>query len=139
MFVGCSTGRESTEYLENENSARSFSDRSFFMDVRVGCPFRNAKFQDLEGLTEVFGGMSAGMSGPKLPLWAEFLFLTKHTPNHRQCGKQFGAVQDVESRTSPDCTACCLIMVVVHTPYCYRRQSYYLIISGKGGSNNCLL
>ena len=33
-------------------------------------------FQDLEGLTEVFGGMSAGMSGPKLPLWAEFLFLT---------------------------------------------------------------
>ena len=29
-------------------------------------------FQDLEGLTEVFGGMSAGMSGRKLPLWAEF-------------------------------------------------------------------
>ena len=32
-------------------------------------------FQDLEGLTEVFGGMSAGMSGRKLPLWAEFSFL----------------------------------------------------------------
>ena len=32
-------------------------------------------FQDLEVLTEVFGRMSAGMSGPKLPLWAEFLFL----------------------------------------------------------------
>ena len=32
-------------------------------------------FQDLEGLTEVFGGTSAGMSGPKLPLWAEFSFL----------------------------------------------------------------
>ena len=32
-------------------------------------------FQDLEGLTEVFGRMSAGMSGPKLPLWAEFSFL----------------------------------------------------------------
>ena len=32
-------------------------------------------FQDLEDLTEVFGGTSAGMSGPKLPLWAEFSFL----------------------------------------------------------------
>ena len=33
-------------------------------------------FQDLEGLTEVFGQMSAGMiSAPKLPLCAGFLFL----------------------------------------------------------------
>ena len=30
--------------LGNEKSARSFSDRSFFMDVRAGCPFRNACF-----------------------------------------------------------------------------------------------
>ena len=29
-------------------------------------------FQDLEHLTEVFGGMSAGISGTKLPLWADF-------------------------------------------------------------------
>ena len=34
-------------------------------------------FQDLEGLTEVFGRMSAGISGQKLPLWAEFSFLKK--------------------------------------------------------------
>ena len=34
-------------------------------------------FQDLEGLTEVFGGMSAEMSGPKLPLWAKFSFLIR--------------------------------------------------------------
>ena len=34
-------------------------------------------FQDLEGLTEVFGRMSAGISGEKLPLWAEFSFLSK--------------------------------------------------------------
>ena len=34
-------------------------------------------FQDLEGLTEVFGGMSAGMSSRKLPLWAEFSFLIR--------------------------------------------------------------
>ena len=33
-------------------------------------------FQDLEGLTEVFGRMSAEISGLKLPLWAEFSFLT---------------------------------------------------------------
>ena len=32
-------------------------------------------FQDLERLTEVFGGMSAGISGRKLPLWADFSFL----------------------------------------------------------------
>ena len=31
-------------------------------------------FQDLEGLTEVFGRMSAGISGQKLPLWAELSF-----------------------------------------------------------------
>ena len=29
-----------------------------------------------EGLTEVFGRMSAGISGQKLPLCAEFSFLT---------------------------------------------------------------
>ena len=28
--------------------------------------------QDLEGLTEVFSRMPAGMSAPKLPLWANF-------------------------------------------------------------------
>ena len=32
-------------------------------------------FQHLEGLTEVFGRMSAGTSGRKLPLWADFSFL----------------------------------------------------------------
>ena len=32
-------------------------------------------FCDLVGLTEVFGRMSTGISGPKLPLWAPFSFL----------------------------------------------------------------
>ena len=73
-------GVQKLQILGSEFSARSFSDRSFFMDVRVRCPFRNAFFQHLEGLTEVFGGMSAGMSGPKLPLWAEFLFLKYPDP-----------------------------------------------------------
>ena len=30
--------------IGNEKSARSFADRSFFMDVRGGCPFRNGCF-----------------------------------------------------------------------------------------------
>ena len=50
----------------------------------MGCPFRKCLFfQDLEALTEVFGGMSAGMSGRKLPLWAEFSFLT--FPKFQNC------------------------------------------------------
>ena len=37
-------------------------------------------FQDLEGLTEVFGRMSAGTSGRRLKrLWADFSFLRKGT------------------------------------------------------------
>ena len=32
-------------------------------------------FQDLEGLTEVFGQIFAGTSGRRLPLWAVFSFL----------------------------------------------------------------
>ena len=28
-------------------------------------------FEDLEGLTKVFDWMSAGISGPRLPLWAD--------------------------------------------------------------------
>ena len=36
-------------------------------------------FEVLEGLTEVFGRMSAGTSGQKLPLWADFSFLIVRT------------------------------------------------------------
>ena len=42
-------------------------------------------FQDLEGLTEVFGQMSAGISGQKIPLWAEFSFLTWITLHAKTC------------------------------------------------------
>ena len=73
--------------LGNEKSARSFSDRSFFMDVRAGCPCENACFfQDMESLTEVFGRMSAGISSAKLPLWAEFRAGKK--PINKQTHKQ---------------------------------------------------
>ena len=49
-------------------------------------------FQDLGGLTEVFGRMSAGISGPKLPLWAEFSFLKTCIANQsaRERGRKFG-------------------------------------------------
>ena len=33
--------------LGNGKPARSFSDRSFFMDVRAGCPFQNACFSSI--------------------------------------------------------------------------------------------
>ena len=39
-------------------------------------------FQDLEDLTEVFGRMSAGTSGRKLPLWADFAFLVFSKVSH---------------------------------------------------------
>ena len=60
------------------------------MDVRTGCLCKNACFfQDLEGLTEVFGRMSGGISGPKLPLWAEFSFLSEMTSQklNNRCGR----------------------------------------------------
>ena len=44
------SGARIGEFLENEKSARSFSDRSFFMDVRVGCPFRNACFSRIRSV-----------------------------------------------------------------------------------------
>ena len=46
--------------------------RTSVRDVRA----KMLVFRDSEGLTEVFGRMSAGISGPKLPLWADFSFLT---------------------------------------------------------------
>ena len=38
------TSEIATPNVGNEKSARSFSDRSFFMDVRAGCPCQNASF-----------------------------------------------------------------------------------------------
>ena len=63
----------------------NFQTEVYFVDVRAGCPCQNAcfLFQNLEGLTEVFGQMSAGMSGPKLPLWADFSFLIERVPYRR--------------------------------------------------------
>ena len=55
-----------------------FSDRSFFRGRPRGMSMSKCVFfQDLEGLTEVFGQMSAGTSGRKLSLWADSSFLNK--------------------------------------------------------------
>ena len=67
-------------------------------------------FQDLEGPTEVFGGTSAGMSGPKLLCWAEFSFLklgnVSETPTPTTCLKS---------------TAVHLQFVRQYAPHLYRR------------------
>ena len=85
--------RVTPKELGHENSAQSFSDRSFWKSLRVvevrafgswmsapTCLF----FQDFDRLTEVLGRdirandprMSAGRPPPKLPLWADFSFLS---------------------------------------------------------------
>ena len=62
-------------FRERKSSPKFF--RPKFFRGRLGgmsvpeCLF----FPHLEGLTEVFGRMSAGTSGRKLPLWADFSFL----------------------------------------------------------------
>ena len=76
--------------IGNENSAQSFSDRSFWESLRVvdvrafrswiSAPF----FQDFERPDRSLGRdirandprMSAGYPSQKLPLWADFSFLT---------------------------------------------------------------
>ena len=78
---------------KNEKSARRFSDRSFFVDVRAACPCQKMLvfFQDLEGLTEVFGRMSAGTSGRKLRSLGWFLVsdtCSKNAPSWKSLGKQ---------------------------------------------------
>ena len=78
LFRPFPEGAKSTWEIQKTEEKGLFplSDRSFFVDVRAACPCQNACFfQDLEGLTEVFGRMSAGTSGRKLPLWADFSLL----------------------------------------------------------------
>ena len=59
-----------------KKSARSFSDRSFFMDVRAGCPFQNACFYRIwRAWPKFLAGCPQGYPAQKLPLWAEFSFL----------------------------------------------------------------
>ena len=60
---------------------RKISPKFFRPKFFHGCPCGMSVpkclfFEDLEGLTEVFGRMCAGISGQKLPLWADFLFLS---------------------------------------------------------------
>ena len=70
------------------------------MDVRVGCPFQNAClfFWDLEGLTEVFGRMSAGISGPKLPLFAAFSILNFFTETTSEFLTSLECLASLETR-----------------------------------------
>ena len=84
--------------IGNENSAQSFSDRSFWKSLWVGAfgswmsaPKCLFFFQDLTALTEVLGRdirandprTSAGCPSQKLPLWADFSILKKRTREDR--------------------------------------------------------
>ena len=87
LFLGypriCSKPHLLNPHSGNGKSARSFSDRSFFMDVRAGWPFRNA----------CFSRIVRRISGQKLPLWAEFSFLTWHLRYYQNsCQSHFSGV-----------------------------------------------
>ena len=76
--------RERLQVRERKFSPKFFRPKSFRVDVRTGCPCQNALFSRIwSALTEVFGGASAGISGRKLPLWADFSFLTTVNRNIR--------------------------------------------------------
>ena len=55
-------------------------------------------FHDLEGQTDVFGRTSAGISDTKLPLWADFSFLTSASWAHTQgyCKRGSGGQRKLE-------------------------------------------
>ena len=75
--VPCKTLNRNLFFLGNEKSAPKFFRLKFFHGRPHGMSVAKCLFfEHLEGLTEVFGRMSAGISGQKLPLWAEFSFLT---------------------------------------------------------------
>ena len=85
-------GLFSSGFSRGKTRERKISPKFFRPKFLHGCPRGMSVpkclfFQDLEGLTEVFGGMSAGMSGRKLPLWAEFSFL-KNGPLGRNRGNR---------------------------------------------------
>ena len=75
MVAEWKKGMRQAGRIGNAKSARSFSDRSFFVNVCAARPCQMLVFPEFGGLTEVFGRMSAGISGRKLPLWADFSFL----------------------------------------------------------------
>ena len=112
--------------LGNENSAQSFSDRSFWKSLRVvdvrtfgswisapKCLFFFSRI--LSALTEVLGRdirandprMSAGYPARKLPLWADFSFLTSSTkfpeiPSNSSATEGGGQVQCNTRKVSAD-------------------------------------
>ena len=80
VFGSGSRGVPPPRYPPHNYRERIFSPKFFRLKFFHGRPRGMSVpkclfFQYLEGLTEVFGGKSAGMSGRKLPLWAEFSFL----------------------------------------------------------------
>ena len=66
-------GPVSTSHIRERKISPKFFRPKFFHGRPRGMSVTKCLFfQDFERLTEVFGRMSAGISGQKLPLWADF-------------------------------------------------------------------
>ena len=63
-------------FWERKNSPKFWRPKFFHGSPRGMSVPKCLFFRDLERLTEVFGGMSARKSGPKLLLGADFSFLS---------------------------------------------------------------
>ena len=62
--------------LRNEKSAQSFSDRSFFVDVRAACPCQIACFSRIwRAWPKFLAGCPQGRPAENFGLWADFSFL----------------------------------------------------------------
>ena len=62
--------------LGNEKSARSFSDRSFFVDVRAACPCQNACFSRIwRAWPKFLAGCPQRRPAENFGVWADFSFL----------------------------------------------------------------
>ena len=74
----CVLGASNILLIGNEKSARSFSDRSFFVDVRAACPCQNACFSRIWRAWPKFSaGCPQGRPAENFGLWADFSFLIK--------------------------------------------------------------
>ena len=92
--------------FREEKISPMFFRPKFFHGRPRGMSVQNACFfQHLEGLTEVFGRMSAGISGHKLPLWAEFPLLILGPSGARLRASEFPAPR----RCAHD--LCCNVLV----------------------------
>ena len=85
--------------IGNEKSARSFSDRSFFVDVRAACPCQNSCFSRIWRAWPKFSaGCPQGRPEENFGFWADFSFL-KQAHDASVCG----LIVQIMAMASPTC------------------------------------